>query len=138
MPLNSSYSVDTKRGICTVRIHGLATATGLAEAFFAAFSDPEWDRDFNLIIVYEADALLGNLTLEDLRNLQRQLNDRQAQVGIQRKMKSALVYRRAEQRTLLDLHVLSYRDQDFLEERVFATEAEALQWLTTPPAVAVE
>ncbi|WP_300527392.1 hypothetical protein [Maricaulis sp.] len=130
--MQSSFDIDTKLRVCTIRIRGLVTAPRLAQAFFQAFASPDWDRSFNLMIVYEAEALLGELTLDELRELQTKLNDRQAKVGIRHRIKSALVYGRPEQRTLLDLHVLSYNDQDFLEERVFGTEADAMLWLTRP------
>lgn len=133
--MQSRFDIDAERRLCTVRIRGLATAAKLAQAFFQAFDSPDWDRGYNLMIVYEADALLGELTLTELRQLQVELNDRQADAGLERRMKSALVYCRPEQRTLLELHVLSYREQGFLDERVFATEAEALQWLASETQV---
>ncbi|WP_300551810.1 hypothetical protein [Maricaulis sp.] len=136
--MHSSFEISAERRVCTIRIHGLATPQGLAQAFFDAFSSKDWDRSYNLMIVYEVDALLGELTLDGLRELQDKLNARQAEIGLKRRMKSALVYCRPEQRSLLELHVLSYDEQSFLEERVFATEADALQWLNSAdPAASV-
>ena len=61
--MQSRIDIDAERRLCTVRIRGLATAAKLAQAFFRAFDSPDWDRGYNLMIVYEADALLGELTL---------------------------------------------------------------------------
>lgn len=113
-----------------MHVAGIVRVPDLLAAFDTVFSDPAWSGDFNVMIVYERDALLGNLTLDEVREVHDDSDGRIQQSPPGRRIKSALVYSREDQRTLLELHSLAGNHPQ-LEERVFGTPEAARAWLRT-------
>lgn len=127
--LKSTYSIDADKGFATVRVKGLVSPKALTESFDSLFRDPDWLRAYDLLLVYEDGALLGDLTLDDLKAIHAYTHARAKGAKLGRVLKSALVYSRREHKTLLELHRLAELDNEFIEENVFDTEQAAIDWL---------
>lgn len=101
-------------------------------AFETLFHTPAWKPGYNLMIVYEADALLGNLTLSDLEAIHAYTIARAQDAKLDKPMRSALIYSRLEHQSMLELHRLAKHDNSVIEECVFKSETTALAWLNEP------
>lgn len=129
--MRTTYSIDGKRGYAVLRIHGQVSPAGLERGLSAIFIDPNWSRDLNLMLVYENDAMLGDMTLDHLLEVHEFSQGRVRDAKLGRIFKSALVFKRPEHEAMLELHRLAELDNQLIEERVFASEDCAGAWLTT-------
>lgn len=127
--LQTTQSIQSDQGFATIRVHGSVSVDGLKTAFETLFHTPAWKPGYHLMIVYEADALLGNLTLSDLEAIHAYTIARAQGAKLDKPMKSALIYSRLEHQSMLELHRLAKRYNGVIEECVFDTEAEARAWL---------
>lgn len=128
--LHANHSIDTRTGIARLRVHGLIDAEGLTSSIAKMLSDRALPRDFSIMIVYERDALMGDVTLQELQKFQAGLAARQARASNPRRIRSALVHKREEQKVMLELHRLSFTGNETINERIFNNESEAAAWLT--------
>lgn len=127
--MRSNFDMDAQNSLATIRIGGVVELSGLLACFETVFKDPAWSAHYNIMIVYERDALLGELTLTELQYVHRENSQRIERSGVDRQFKSALVFNRPDQKVLLELHALAGKNPN-LEEQVFANEDKAIAWLT--------
>jgi len=127
--MDFSYTIDREDRVAILRVHGVVELDALHQVLNRVFDDRHWQLDYGLMIVYEKDALLGEITLEDLKVFQRKSRARQDLAPAGTHIRSALVYTREDQRVLLQLHQMSFAENRIMEEAVFGSKADALHWL---------
>ncbi|MHA6287018.1 hypothetical protein [Maricaulis sp. CAU 1757] len=122
--------IDSTAGLITWRVHGRFKLSEVKAGYEAVLAHADWNPDYDQLTVVEEDTRMDTVTLDSIRDFSA--SQEQAQLATRRhgRARSAIVFRQPQQFALLKSYEFNFSGRGRVEQRVFASEAEARRWLS--------